>query len=166
MTKPSELSPEAREALHLEAENRIAVFNYEMSQSSGKPKDVSILAQTPLVVAVVQVVREGGENNLHYHTNSDTLWTVLRGRVRFYGVNDSLLAELGSLESILMPGGARYWFEKIGSEDLVLQQIIAVDRSAGESQRINLDKHKAWMEGDAFLTVYDEPAGELARQQA
>ena len=156
MLKPSELSPTAREAFHQEAEARIAVFNYDIAQPSGRPKDVSILAQTPLMYAVVQVVREGGENNLHYHTNSDTLWTVLRGRVRFYGVGDSLLGELGPLESIMMPGGARYWFEKIGPEELALQQIIAVDRSGGESQRINIDKHKAWMEGDAFLTVYDQ----------
>jgi hypothetical protein len=45
--------------------------------------------------ALVQIVRDGGENNLHYHTNSDTTWVVMKGRVRFYGLGDRLIGEYG-----------------------------------------------------------------------
>ena len=99
----------------------------------------------------VQVVREGGENNLHYHTNSETAWMVLRGKARFYGVGDALLAELGPQEGIFLPGGARYWFEKVGSEDLEILQMVGFSR--GDAERINVDSHKDWMT-DPYLKVY------------
>jgi mannose-6-phosphate isomerase-like protein (cupin superfamily) len=55
---------------------------------------------------------------------------VLRGRARFYGVDDVLLAELGPNEGIFIPGGARYWFEKTGDEDLEILQMVGLDRGA------------------------------------
>jgi mannose-6-phosphate isomerase-like protein (cupin superfamily) len=104
---------------------------------------------------VVRVVREGGENNLHYHINSDTTWLVLKGRARFYGVGDKLIGEYGPHEGVLMPGGARYWFEKAGDETLELLQVVGVTPGGGKSERINLDAHKAWMDNDERLTTYE-----------
>ena len=57
---------------------------------------VERLVKGELVKGIIQVVKkDGGENNLHYHTNSDTTWFVLKGRVRFYGAGDALLGEFG-----------------------------------------------------------------------
>lgn len=156
MKKPSQMSPEEKEAFHREAESRIKVFTYETPPASGKPKDVAWLSKSSLLNVIVQVVHDGGENNLHYHTNSETVWMVMRGRVRFYGVGDTVLGELGEREAILMPGGARYWFEKAGDGDLELLQILAVDRGQGEHERVNVEAHKAWMGDDKMLQVYEE----------
>ena len=159
MKKPSQMTPEEKEAFHQEAESRIKVFKYEVPSSSGKPKDVSWPLKSKLLNFIVQVVHDGGENNLHYHTNSETIWMVMGGRVRFYGVGDTVIGELGKHEAILMPGGARYWFEKAGDGDLELLQILAVDRSdGGDHERINVDAHKDWMNDSKFLQVYEEPA--------
>jgi mannose-6-phosphate isomerase-like protein (cupin superfamily) len=152
------MTPEEKEAFHAEAESRVRTFKYEKPKPSGKPKDITWLVQSGLIKQLVQVVRDGGENNLHYHTNSETTWMVLSGGVRFYGPGDKVIAELGPNEGILLPGGARYWFEKVGEGDLVLLQTIAVERSSGQDQRVNVERHKDWMESDKFLKVYEGSA--------
>lgn len=151
----STMTPEEKEAFHEEAEGRVKTFKYDKPSPTGKPKDISWLVQSGLIKVLVQVVRDGGENNLHYHTNSETTWMVLSGGVRFYGPGDTVIAELGPNEGILLPGGARYWFEKVGEGDLELLQMIGVERSSGSDQRINVEKHKDWMESDKFLKVYE-----------
>lgn len=157
-TVPSKMSPEEKEAFHREAEGRVEVFSYTKPESTGRPKGFAKLTKSPLMKVNVQVVHEGGENNLHYHTNSDTTWMVLKGRCRFYGPGDALLADLGPNEGILLPGGARYWFEKAGPEDLEILQMMAFDRAGdGAAQRINVDAHKDWMVEDQ-LRVYEEAA--------
>ena len=82
---------------------------------------------------------------------------VLGGRVRFYGVDDVVLAELGPHEGIFLPGGSRYWFEKVGDDDLEILQMVGI--SGGVSaERINVESHKKWMDGDERLTQYQETA--------
>jgi mannose-6-phosphate isomerase-like protein (cupin superfamily) len=152
----AQLNPDEREAFHRAAEAQIAVSTYTPPEPSSRPKDVLFLAKSDLLKVLIQVVREGGENNLHYHLNSNTNWMVLRGRARFYGVGDVLLAELGPEESILLPGGSRYRFEKTGEEDLEILQMVGVDlRGDGDSARINIEPHKEWMT-DTFLQRYAE----------
>ena len=57
------------------------------------------LCRTDIMKGVVQVVKKnGGENNLHYHTGMDTFWMVLKGRVRFYGPDDVVIGEFGPHE--------------------------------------------------------------------
>jgi mannose-6-phosphate isomerase-like protein (cupin superfamily) len=151
----------ADEAFHREAEARVATFRYDRPAPSERPKDVVNLVRSGLLKVHVQIVREGGENNLHYHTHSETAWMVLRGQARFYGVGDALLAELGPQEGIFLPGGARYWFEKVGTEDLEILQMVGLGRDG--AQRINVDGHKDWMT-DPYLTVYrSEDAREAAQ---
>jgi mannose-6-phosphate isomerase-like protein (cupin superfamily) len=149
------MTPEQKETYHKEAEAKIQLLKYASPfPANSRPKDVVRLGQTNLMTSLVQIVRDGGENNLHYHTNGDTTWLVLRGRARFYGLDDVVLGEFGEREGILMPGGARYWFEKAGEGDLEILQIIA-KMPGVKSERINVDGHKDWMESNDFLKVYD-----------
>lgn len=152
----AKMSPEEKEAFHRDQESKVKKFAYRRPPSENG-KDILRLAKTRLGGFSVQVLREGGENNLHYHNNSDTTWFVLRGGVRFYGPGDVLIAELGPEEGIAIPGGARYWFEKTGDVDLELLQCVSVDVGAGENQRVNVEKHKDWMT-DPYLQVYEKSA--------
>ena len=151
----AQMSPEEKEAYHRGQEAKVKTFAYKRPESDA-PKDILRLSRTQLGGVAIQVLHEGGENNLHYHNNSDTTWFVLRGGVRFYGPGDVLIAELGPEEGIAIPGGARYWFEKTGDVDLELLQCVSFN-PAGESQRVNVEKHKDWMT-DPYLRVYESSA--------
>lgn len=157
------MTAEQKEAFHREAEAKIRTFSYDKPADAkdrdGQPmvKQIANLVRGDLMRLNVQIVKEGGENNLHYHTGGDTTWMVLRGAARFYGVGDKLIGELGALDGILLPGGSRYWFEKVGSEDLEILQIVCKESRAAQTQRINLDQHKEWMNEDR-LQVYDKQA--------
>jgi mannose-6-phosphate isomerase-like protein (cupin superfamily) len=147
------MSPEEKERFHREAETRMQPLSYAAPKTD-RPKDVMMMGRTERMRALVQIVKDGGENNLHYHTNSDTTWVVMKGRVRFYGLGDKLIGEYGSGEGIMIPGGARYWFEKAGDETLEILQIVAYEPGA-KAERINLDTHKDWMKSEGQLTVYE-----------
>lgn len=149
---PAKMSPAEKEAYHRAAEARIRTIEYRRPESD-KVKDVVWLMQSPEIVAAVQVVKDGGENNLHYHINADQVYFVLKGRVRFTGVNGKVLGEAGPQQGIFVPGGARYWFEKAGPEDLEVLQLVF---KSGTSERINIESHKPWME-DEQLKVYETP---------
>ena len=62
---------------------------------------------------------------MHSHPNMDGLWFVLSGRAKFYTTGDELIAELGSLESVLIPRDYPYWFESDGDEILEILQVEA-----------------------------------------
>ena len=157
------MNAEQKEASHREAEAKIRTFAYEKPADAkdrdGHPmvKQIANLVRGDLVRLNVQIVKEGGENNLHYHTGGDTVWLVLKGGARFYGVGDKLLGELGPQGGILLPGGSRYWFEKVGAEDLEILQIVAKESREAQTARINLDQHKEWMTEDR-LQIYDKAA--------
>ena len=42
------------------------------------------------------------------------MFTVLSGRIRFYGPEDVVISECGPMEGVIIPRNARYWFENIG----------------------------------------------------
>jgi len=150
---PRKMTAEEREAFHRSAEQRMQPFHYE-KPNTDRVKSIVTLVKGELVRLHVQVVKDGGENNLHYHTGSETAWMVLKGRVRFYGVGDEVIGEFGPHEGILIPSGARYWFEKVGDEDLELLQMVGYDRRDGaRAERINVETHKEWMT-DPELQVY------------
>jgi mannose-6-phosphate isomerase-like protein (cupin superfamily) len=155
------MSAEQKEAFHRAAEAKIATFAYqkppEAKDRDGQPmvKQIANLMRGDLMRLNVQIVKEGGENNLHYHTGGDTVWMVLKGAARFYGVGDKLLGEIGPNGGILLPGGSRYWFEKVGSEELEILQIVCKESRDAKPARINLDEHKDWMNEDR-LQVYDK----------
>jgi mannose-6-phosphate isomerase-like protein (cupin superfamily) len=160
MDDVKKMTPEEKEAFHQKAEAGIKTFQYrkpEQTKPDGEPmmKQIASLVRNDLVRLNVQVVKEGGENNLHYHTGGDNCWMILRGAARFYGVGDVLIGEFGPHDGILIPGGSRYWFEKIGDEDLEILQISCKENRGGSTARINLDQHKDWMK-DGYLQVYDK----------
>jgi len=97
-------------------------FSYEMPEFQNSKK-VVVLARTDRMMAAVQILREGGENNLHSHPNQDGFWMALKGRAKFYGEGDHLIAEIGPLEGILVPRGTSYWFESASDEILELLQV-------------------------------------------
>src|SRR5438270_866880 len=86
--------------------------------------------------AMVQVVKDGGENNLHSHTGDDAFWYVLSGAVKFYGEGDKLIGEFKKGEGILIPRGFQYWFESSSSEPLEILRVTAKDQNV-KNERIN-----------------------------
>lgn len=117
------LSQEELDQLHTEAEARITTFSYAKPDVATGKGSVQ-LAKTDRIRGLVQIVKKnGGENNLHYHTNADSMWMVLKGRVRFYGPGDEVIGEFGPFEGTITPAFSRYWFENVGDGDLELLQV-------------------------------------------
>jgi mannose-6-phosphate isomerase-like protein (cupin superfamily) len=116
----------------------------------GRPKAVKMLARTDRAFLAVQLVREGGENNLHSHAHVDGFWFVLKGRARFYTTDDELLGDFGPLEGVVVPREFPYWFESSGDEELEILQFEASDIAIGEpnSDRVDHAPQKAWMDFD------------------
>jgi|SRR5262245_19179957 len=152
---PRDMSADEREAFHCNAEAAIKTFRYDKPAANGRPKQLAWLVRRPMIEVLVQVVKQGGENNLHYHTNSETTWMVLKGRAQFIGLGDKILAELGPMEGILLPGGSRYRFCKVGDDDLEILQMVSVRVDGnGAAERINIETHKEWMVSPE-LTKYE-----------
>jgi mannose-6-phosphate isomerase-like protein (cupin superfamily) len=120
-------------------------------------KQLVRLARTDRMIAMIQVLKEGGENNLHSHRHLDGFWMVLKGRVRFYGEEDKLLADLGQHEGILIPRGSLYWFESSGDEDLELLQVEASDISLPTERSMREDRvdFKPVKKSIAEIVVHD-----------
>lgn len=114
-------------------------FTKPDDQQNGKA--IVSLCQTDIIRGAVQVVKEGGDNNLHSHTGMDGFWMVLKGAVRFYGPGDEVLGEFGPHEGIVMPRGAEYWFESCGDVDLELLQVVAFDRDV-KNERVDVSPRK------------------------
>ena len=145
-----------KEEIHAAAEARIQTFSYEKPENTSKPKAFARLCESDRLRLIVQVVKEGGDNNLHYHTKADGSWVVLKGRVRFYGAGDKVIGEFGPHEGLLLPGGSRYWFEKVGKEDLEILQIFGFEETSRNSKRINVEPPKAWATHIPRMTVWKE----------
>ena len=138
-----------KEAFHETAEKSVHTFKFEVPDIDvpfGKKIHVK-LAGTDTCRATVQVLRDGSENNLHYHPNMDLIWMVLKGRVRFYGPNDVVRGELGPLEGILQPENSRYWFESLDGEEAWLLQIAGFPKGAKAAKRVNVDPPKKSLGG-------------------
>jgi mannose-6-phosphate isomerase-like protein (cupin superfamily) len=99
-------------------------------QIVAKGKKTTELVRTDLIRANVQVVTEGGENNLHAHTGMDAIWVVLQGEVTFYGQGDKVVAKLKKHQGILIPRPNPYWFESSGDEPLVILHVMAYQPGA------------------------------------
>jgi mannose-6-phosphate isomerase-like protein (cupin superfamily) len=148
-----EMSPE-KEARHRAAETAVQSYKYVRPQiPASANKGLVRLCATGMTKGVVQIIQEGGENNLHYHERMDSFWMVLKGRVRFYGPGDNLIGEYGPMEGLITPAGARYWFEKASDEDLELLQVASYEQDASKARRVAMggDKPKSnrnqWFDG-------------------
>ena len=120
------------------------VFKYEKPDDMPGGKAIVQLAGSDVIRGRVQVVREGGENNLHSHRGMDGFWMVLSGRVRFYGPEDVLIGDFGKYEGILIPRGEQYWFESASDEELEILQMAGfemgtkVERVDAEAQKLKV----------------------------
>lgn len=111
-----------------DAEPSAIVFDYgDIEIDARRAKTVANLCRSDLMKVAVQVVRRGGENNLHSHPHRDEIFFVLSGRVRVYSTDDELIADIGRHEGVLIPRGFPYWFESVGDDVLELLQVAAAD---------------------------------------
>ena len=90
------------------------------------------MCETDNVVSTVQIFEKGVHNNLHTHLTEDGYWLVLGGRARFHGEGETIIAELGGFQGVLLPAGTKYWFEGIDDEPL---QILRVNCRVREGPR-------------------------------
>ena len=131
------------EAKHQAAEAKNHAYTYAKPDGMGTGKGFVNLGRSDIVKGMVQVVKkDGGENNLHYHTRMDTFWMVLKGRVRFYGPDDVVLGEFGPHEGTITPRFSRYWFENVGDGDLELLQVAAYVEGAKDGGRTDASPQK------------------------
>jgi len=119
------------------------VFKYERPEFEGVKKSM-LMCNSDLMRVHAQVVKTGGENNLHTHTGEDAFWLVLSGVVKFYGEGDKVIAELKKHEGIMIPRGFMYWFESASDEPLEILRVSARDRNT-ENKRVNYTPLKPWM---------------------
>jgi mannose-6-phosphate isomerase-like protein (cupin superfamily) len=117
------------------------VFRYA-TPALERPKGIMPLCRSDILTAAVQVIRKGGENNLHSHAGMDGFWFVLKGKARFYGEADTLLGELGPMEGVFIPRGVKYWFESAGEEMLELLQVEAFAKGV-KNVRTDVEPKKA-----------------------
>ena len=80
------------------------IFKYQTPEFEGVKKSMMV-CNSDLMKVMVQVVKDGGENNLHTHTGDDAFWYVMNGAVKFYGEGDKLIGEFKKDEGILIPRG-------------------------------------------------------------
>jgi mannose-6-phosphate isomerase-like protein (cupin superfamily) len=131
------------ESKHLAAEEKNHAYVYAKPDGVATGKGFVNLGRSDIVKGMVQVVKkDGGENNLHYHTRMDTFWMVLKGRVRFYGPGDEVIGEFGPHEGTITPRFSRYWFENIGDGDLELLQVAAYVEGAKDGGRTDASAQK------------------------
>ena len=118
-------------------------FRYQTPNFDGVKKTMQV-CNSDLMKVQVQVVKDGGENNLHTHTGEDAFWYVISGAVKFYGEGDKLVGEYKKGEGILIPRGYKYWFESAASEPLEILRVTAKDQNI-DNKRVDLSPQKQWM---------------------
>jgi mannose-6-phosphate isomerase-like protein (cupin superfamily) len=124
-------------------EKEAKLFKYERPEFDGVKKSL-LMCSSDLMRVHAQVVKSGGENNLHTHTGEDAFWIVLGGAVKFYGEGDKLIGECKKHEGILIPRGFKYWFESASDEPLEIIRVAARDQNV-ENKRVNEAPLKPWM---------------------
>ncbi len=118
-------------------------FRHQTPEFEGVKKTWQV-CNSDLMKVQVQVVKSGGENNLHTHTGEDAFWYVISGAVKFYGEGDKLVGEYKKGEGILVPRGYKYWFESASQEPLEILRVTAKDQNI-DNKRVDLSPQKDWM---------------------
>lgn len=118
-------------------------FRHKSPEFEGVKKTWQV-CNSDLMKVQIQVVKSGGENNLHTHTGEDAFWYVISGAVKFYGEGDTLVGEYRKGEGVLIPRGYKYWFESASPEPLEILRVTAKDQSI-DNKRVDLSPKKDWM---------------------
>jgi mannose-6-phosphate isomerase-like protein (cupin superfamily) len=121
------------------SEPALTAFRYERPETD-KPKKIIWLAKTDRLFATIQVINRGGETNLHAHAHLDGFWFVMKGRGRFYSNATTVACELGPQEGVLVPRGAKYWFESVGPEPLEILQVECSDIAMKTHEQLMSDR--------------------------
>ncbi len=119
-------------------------FKYRTPEFEGVKKTMTVCS-SDLMKVQVQVVKDGGENNLHTHTGDDAFWYVINGAVKFYGEGDKIIGEYKKGEGVLIPRGFKYWFESSSKEQLEILRVTARDQNV-ENKRLDLSPRKPWQQ--------------------
>lgn len=118
-------------------------FRFQTPEFEGVKKTLTVCS-SDLMKVQMQIVKDGGENNLHTHTGDDAFWYVVNGAVKFYGEGDKLIGEYRKGEGILIPRGFKYWFESGSKDPLEILRVTAKDQMV-ENKRVDLSPQKDWM---------------------
>jgi mannose-6-phosphate isomerase-like protein (cupin superfamily) len=115
-----------------------ALEKFQVFEASPEPisqgKSHQFLCRSDILNGSVQVVADGGENNLHAHTASDEIWLVLDGEVAFYTEEEQEVARLGPRGGLLIPRGTPYWFASTGETPLVIMRFGAKAQGVKEER--------------------------------
>jgi mannose-6-phosphate isomerase-like protein (cupin superfamily) len=88
-----------------------------------------VLGATSMMSVVLKTYAQGGENELHAHTNEDHFFIIMQGQAEFHGPSDEIRMA-GPNDCVLLPKGSLYWFKTAGTEPLVMLRVGA----AGEGE--------------------------------
>lgn len=106
------------------------VVRYKAPAEIKRSRSFVPLVRSDIMIAMVQIISKGGEQELHSHGAFDGFWFVLRGRAKFYGEGDIIIADIGEHEGIFIPRDFLYWFESSGDQPLEILQLEAIDKTA------------------------------------
>jgi mannose-6-phosphate isomerase-like protein (cupin superfamily) len=113
-----------------------SAFRYEIPEDIGNVKDLVDIWSTEVLGVQVQVVRSGGETNLHAHVGVDSMWFVLSGSAAFYDEDERKFV-LNKHEMVVLPSGTKYWFESLSDEPLEVLHITGRDPRV-KSERVDV----------------------------
>jgi len=140
-----------------ERSTQMKVFRYSTPGTLKRSRALVPLVKTQTMMSMVQVFAgSGGEQELHMHTAMDGFWFVLSGRARFYSEGDTLVGDLGPHEGILVPAGAKYWFQAGDCEQLELLQVESIDHRIKNEVIYYTDRERSVVE------VYEPDGGIIA----
>ena len=130
-----------KEAFHQEREKLVKPFSFR------RPEDIPLdhkafvrLGGTDNINCNVQILNEGGDNNMHYHPNMDSVFYILKGKIKVYGPGDTVIGDFAPNEGCVMPSGARYWFEASGDEEAWLLHVTSYPKGRKYAKRITLEE--------------------------
>ena len=127
------------------------VFRYTKPDFEGAKRLIK-LARTDHLIGIMQVLKSGGEVNLHSHHHADGFWMVISGSIRFYGDKGEPLGDFGPMEGLVVPRDAQYAFENVSGADAELLQLEAFDMAIRDdasllADKIDYEKPKQPMQG-------------------
>jgi mannose-6-phosphate isomerase-like protein (cupin superfamily) len=131
-----------KEAFFRATEEKIQTFSLADTDALARDARTSFrVCDGDVLRARAQTLPQGFANTLHYHPLYEGIWMVLRGRVRFYGPDETVIGEFGPLEGVYIPRNGRYWFAQVGEEAAQILQIRG-DARDGSNKRVDLEERR------------------------
>jgi mannose-6-phosphate isomerase-like protein (cupin superfamily) len=113
-------------------------FRHQTPEFEGVKKTWQV-CNSDLMKVQVQVVKNGGENNLHTHTGEDAFWYVISGAVKSHKATKR---SVNIKRRRLMARGYKYWFESVAKTRN--PRVTAKDQNI-DNKRVDLSPQKQWM---------------------